>query len=208
MASRFVVPFAAGRGLGTFEPLFDLHREMNRLFDDAFRGSATGGSGGGGQQGIVAPRLDVREDEQELCITADMPGVDPANIDLRIEGDMLTMSGERQDRQERQQQNFHVMERSYGRFQRSLQLPFSPDPGQVSARFENGVLEMHVPKQGAQERSHRIPLQGGSQRSAQIGTQGPSGGSERSSANGDDMPTSPTSREGDGSSGGAASSSH
>jgi len=119
MASRFLVPFASGRGLMGGDPLLDLHREMNRLFDDVFRGS----SGQGGSSSLASmPRLDMHESDNELCVTADLPGVTPADVDLQIDRDVLTISGERKGENEQKQQNYHLMERSYGRFQRQVQL--------------------------------------------------------------------------------------
>jgi len=141
MASRFLVPFASGRGLMGGDPLLDLHREMNRLFDDVFRGS----SGQGGSSSLASmPRLDMHESDNELCVTADLPGVTPADVDLQIDRDVLTISGERKGENEQKQQNYHLMERSYGRFQRQVQLPFAPDPGQVRANFEHGVLTVRI----------------------------------------------------------------
>jgi HSP20 family protein len=164
---RSITPYFSNRGLGAFEPLFDLHRQMNRLFDEAYRGS----EGSGGQGALTtAPRLDVCENDQELCITADLPGIEASKVDLRLDGDVLTICGERSDENRREQDDFHIMERSYGRFQRSVQLPFSPDPDQVKARLENGVLNLSIPKQGAQQRSRRIELQGGDGKSSSIST--------------------------------------
>ena len=173
MASRFVSPFGSGRGLAGGDPLLDLHREMNRLFDDVFRGTG-GPSGGSPQQGslISMPRIDVHEDNHELCIAAELPGVTQSDLDLRLEGDVLTIAGEKKNQNEQKPQNYHVMERSYGRFQRVLQLPFAPNPEQVRAHFENGVLIVRVPKQAQQQRSRRIEVQGGSSSPKQTGQPG------------------------------------
>lgn len=162
MASRFLVPFSSGRGWMGVDPLLDLHREMNRLFDDVFRGS--GGQGDGGSGGMVSmPRLDMHESDNELCLTADLPGVTPKDVDLQIDGDVLTISGERKAENEQKQQNYHLMERSYGRFQRRVQLPFTPDAGQVKANFEHGVLTVRIPRQAEQQRSRRIEVRSGAE---------------------------------------------
>ncbi|AEG92067.1 Hsp20/alpha crystallin family protein [Ramlibacter tataouinensis] len=161
MASRFPTPFQApSRNLRAPDPFSDLHREMNRLFDDFFSfGAPTPGTA----TLAPMPRLDVRETDQEICISAELPGVKPADVDVRVEGNLLTIRGEKKNEaeQQQQQQDYHLMERSYGRFQRSLQLPFQPDPGQVRASFEDGVLTVHVPRQAQQERSRRIEIQAG-----------------------------------------------
>lgn len=155
MMSRFLAPFqSSSRALG--DPFSDLHREMNRLFDD-FIGS---GSSPGQSNLMAMPRLDVREAQNEIAVCVELPGVKPADVDIRIEGNVLTVRGEKKNEFEQQQQDYHVMERSYGRFQRSLQLPFAPNPDQVRADFDQGVLTVHVPKQPEQERSRRIEIQG------------------------------------------------
>lgn len=153
MASRFLTPFG-GRGLmGRGDPFQELHREVNRLFDDTFRGMDTGR---GGQGSMMAPRIDIHEAGDDLEVTAELPGVAPTDVDLRIEGDLLTIRGEK--RRERKDEQAHVVERSYGSFSRSIQLPFQPDPDQVRADFEHGVLRITVPRQGQQEKSRRIEI--------------------------------------------------
>jgi HSP20 family protein len=82
--------------------------------------------------------------------------VNQEDVDLRLEGDMLTISGEK--RQEHEDKKAHIVERSYGSFSRSVQLPFQPNPDQVQADFENGVLGIRLPRQGSQERSRRIQI--------------------------------------------------
>jgi HSP20 family protein len=145
--------------------LLDLHREMNRLFDDAFRGGFPAIPGDDMLPGFMAaPRIDMHETDNELNITADLPGVNQSEVDIRIEGDRLTLSGERRQESETKKQNFHVMERSYGNFRRTLQLPFAPDPEKVEARFDNGVLNIQIAKQPQQERSRRIEVRGSESR--------------------------------------------
>ena len=158
MASRFLVPFSSGRGLSSVHPFLDLHREMNRLFDDAFRGIGLPANFTGGSQGISMPRLDMHEQDNELCVEADLPGVTASDVDLQIDDDVLTISAETKSDSQREQQNYHVMERSRGRYLRRVQLPYRPDPQQVKADFENGVLSVHIPKQPEQQRSRRIQV--------------------------------------------------
>jgi HSP20 family protein len=96
--------------------------------------------------------MDINESENALEVTAALPGVS----DLRIEGDVLAIRGEK--RKERQDQQAHVVERSYGSFQRSVQLPFAPDPEQVESNFEHGVLTVVLPKKGQQEKAQKIQI--------------------------------------------------
>lgn len=168
MTSRNLTPRSrAGFGL---DPLLDLHREMNRLFDDAFTGGQPAELRG---TGMTAPRLDVHEKDGELCIIAELPGVTQQDLDLQIEGDMLTIRGERKSETEQERANYYIMERNYGRFQRTVQLPFSPNPDEVKASFENGLLTIRMPNAGSQ-RAHRIELSGSAdqKRSPQIAGKG------------------------------------
>lgn len=173
MASRLPTPFSSSRDLRRFDPLTELHREMNRLFDTVFSGGPAGalmGSPvGSGQNYMQPPRLDVREDERELCICVDVPGVQATDVDVRLDGDLLTISGEKKNEVNQQQGGYHLMERGYGRFQRSVQLPFAPDPEQVQAECENGVLTIHLPKEGQVERSRRIEVKSTGGGARQIG---------------------------------------
>lgn len=157
MASRFIFPLVgSGSPLGR-DPFFDLHREMNRLFEEASRTGAGDRESAGGSV-VGGPRIDIHETESGFEITAELPGVSQADVDLRIEKDVLTIRGEK--RNERRDKHAHVIERSYGTFQRSLQLPFSPDPERIEANFENGVLMIMIPKKGQQEKAHRIQVAG------------------------------------------------
>ncbi|TFY97793.1 Hsp20/alpha crystallin family protein [Ramlibacter rhizophilus] len=161
MMSRFVVPFGTGsRAQGAGDPFNELHHAMNRLFDDFLVGGAT--PTGAQSQGapMAVPRLDVREGDKEIAICAELAGVKPSDVDLRIEGNVITLRGEKKNEAQQEREDYHVMERSFGRFQRSIQLPFAPDPEQVRASFEHGVLTVRVPKPVQQERSRRIEIQG------------------------------------------------
>jgi HSP20 family protein len=157
MVSRFIFPFAGTTVSNRGDPFLDLHREMNRLFEDASRGTGGGREAAGGQV-MAGPRMDIHETENGLEITAELPGISQNDVDLRMDGDVLTITGEK--RNERRDRRAHVIERYYGTFQRSVQLPFSPDPEQVEASFDSGVLTVVLPKKGQQEKAHRIQIRG------------------------------------------------
>ncbi|MBW8756992.1 MAG: Hsp20/alpha crystallin family protein [Burkholderiales bacterium] len=140
MTSRYPVPYSSQRSLGAFDPLSDFRRDMDRLFDAFFSGGGPLVGGSSAASAMSMPRIDVREDEHELSVSADLPGMKPSEVDLRLEGDVLVISGERKSEAERKDENFHVMERGYGRFRRSVQLPFAPEPEQVHADYNHGVL--------------------------------------------------------------------
>jgi HSP20 family protein len=121
-----------------------------------------GGGGESGQGGrFLAPQLDVHEGESEYCITVDLPGVAESDLDVSLEGDVLTIRGEKKQQSERDERGYHVMERSSGTFQRSLRLPFEPDPERVHADCRDGVLTVHVPKAGQQQRTRKISVNRG-----------------------------------------------
>jgi HSP20 family protein len=164
MASRFLVPFGGRRLAARGDPFLSLHREMNRLFDDTFRSMDDGTAERGGQ--LSVPQLDIHESEGEFCVTADLPGVEESDIDLRIEGDTLTIRGEKRQQGERDERGYHIMERSSGAFQRTLRLPMEPDPAKVTAECHNGVLTVHIAKEGQQQRSKRIEVKRGARQAA------------------------------------------
>lgn len=175
MTTRSPVPYSSSRGLQQFDPLLDFHRQVDRLFDDVFGGGLRLPSGGSAGGSALMPRIDVHEDEKEICVTADLPGVRPADVDVRVDGDLLTISGECRQDSERDESGYHVMERSRGSFRRSLRLPFAPDIDQVRAESNHGVLTVHVPRQAQElQRNRRIEVrdstgQGGA---AQVGSTG------------------------------------
>jgi len=164
MASRFLAPFGS-RGLLGGDPFLDLHREVNRLFDDSFRLAR-----GSGDVRALNPRIDVHETDSGLELTAEVPGVAEDDIDLRLDGDILTISGEK--RNERKDEGNRLVERSYGSFSRSIQLPFNPDPDKVEADCDRGVLTIKLPRSVEQDRSRRISVgkrQGSGQQAIGVG---------------------------------------
>jgi HSP20 family protein len=154
MASRFLTPFG-GRGLFGRDPFLDLHREVNRLFDDSFRSMR---DEGGGSALMLSPKVDVAQTDDGWEISAELPGVDQNDIDLRLDGDLLTISGEKRD--ERKDDRNRIVERSYGSFSRSFQLPFTPDPEKITADCERGILTVRLPKSAIQDKSKRIAIGG------------------------------------------------
>jgi len=160
-----------GGGLlgGGLDPLFSLHRDMNRLFEDVMGAGvplAGGPSGQGGQGQIINAHMNVSETENEIRISAELPGVKEDDIDVSLNDDVLTIRGEKRFERKDEKENFHFVERSFGTFQRSIRLPFPVNPDQVQASFDNGVLTVTLPKSAQQERTRRIQVQrgaGGSQ---------------------------------------------
>ena len=164
MARNPMTPFRPGGGLFPGDPFLSLHREMNRLFDDVFRGvgqpAASGSQGQGDVGAFVNASMNVSETDKEFRITAELPGVTEQDIAVSLDDDVLTIRGEKKFERKDDKENFHFVERSYGTFQRSLRLPYAVESEQVRASFENGVLTVTVPKTERQERSRRIQVQG------------------------------------------------
>ncbi|MCW0235812.1 MAG: Hsp20/alpha crystallin family protein [Ferrovibrio sp.] len=119
-----------------------LQREINRMFDDVWRGHHLPAAFGG--NGFLAPRVDVKETPTGLEVTAELPGVDEKEINVELADDTLTIKGEKKLEKDEKKDNFHVMERSYGMFQRVIPLPFAPKPDAVKAEFAKGVLKVSL----------------------------------------------------------------
>jgi HSP20 family protein len=185
MAQRSLTPF------GGSDPILSLHREMNRLFDDVFRGGGAPRSfaPSGQAAAMFDAQMDVAETEKDFEVRLDVPGVRQEDIDINLDGDLLTIRGEKKFEQTRDdKQNYHFTERSYGAFQRALRLPFSANPEEVRAACENGVLTITIPKGAQQARSRRIQIAGSAapalgqdrpQDEAQAGGAGAEAGGER-----------------------------
>jgi HSP20 family protein len=93
-----------------------------------------------------APRVDVEETDKEILVKADLPGVDPKNVEITVEGGVLTVRGERKEEKEEKKKDYHRLERFAGSFYRAIQLPASADAEKVSATSANGVVTVAIPK--------------------------------------------------------------
>lgn len=157
MNRRSLSPFGGSYG---GDPFFSLQRDMNRLFDDAVRGFGAASTGRQSQAGgSVEARMNISENENELRISAELPGVDEKDVEVTLEGDVLTIRGEKKFEEERggEKENYHFVERTYGSFQRSVQLPYSVKGEDVRAEFRNGVLTLTLPKSEQRQRRN-IPI--------------------------------------------------
>jgi len=96
--------------------------------------------------GTWTPPVDIAEDKDRITLTAELPGFREDQVDVQMEGGVLTIRGERKFEEEKEGRNFHRVERSYGQFLRSFTLPINVDRDQVRASFANGLLEIQMPK--------------------------------------------------------------
>jgi HSP20 family molecular chaperone IbpA len=96
----------------------------------------------------AASGIDLAESKDAIEVTAELPGVDEKDLDVTLANGMLTIRGEKRTEHDEQDKdkNWHVVERSYGSFSRAIPLPFDPDPAKVEAKFDKGVLHIHLPK--------------------------------------------------------------
>jgi HSP20 family protein len=115
-----------------------LQREMNRLFDANSRGRVFNSPS--------YPAINIWTNEDGQLITAEMPGVNPEDLHIDVTGDALSISGERKQIEMPEGARYHRRERSFGTFSRTVQLPFMIDPSNVEASFENGVLQIRLPR--------------------------------------------------------------
>ena len=140
-------------------PFLTLHREMNRLFDDVFSGFG-GGALSPAMRGLGWPSVEMVETDQGLRVSAELPGLDEKDVELTIDDGVLTLRGEK--RAETTDKERGYTERSYGRFERVLALPFAVEEDKAEASFKNGVLSVTLPRAAkAPERGRRIAINGG-----------------------------------------------
>ncbi|GEP10178.1 Hsp20/alpha crystallin family protein [Methylobacterium gnaphalii] len=140
-------------------PFLTLHREMNRLFDDVFSGFEAR-MPGLPTRGFGWPSVEMVETDQGLRVSAELPGLDENDVELLIEDGALTLRGEK--RAETTDKERGYSERSYGRFERVIVLPFAVEEDKAEASFKNGVLSVTLPRSAkAPERGRRIAINGG-----------------------------------------------
>lgn len=127
--------------------VFDaLHGEMDRLFRSFERNWPQFPSLVRGGRDPDVPSLDVRENENSITIEADLPGMDEKDVSVTLANGVLTIKGERRNEREEKNENYHLSERSFGSFARSLRLPDTIDDDKVEARFDKGVLTVIAAK--------------------------------------------------------------
>ena len=130
-----------------FRDLLSLQDRMNRLFDESYRGGARSGNADDwALGGSWAPAVDIYEQDGNIVMKAELPGVDPKAVDIRLENNTLTLRGERTLDKEVKQDSYHRVERSYGAFSRSFTLPTVVDQGSIKAEYKDGVLKLTLPK--------------------------------------------------------------
>lgn len=165
MTIRDLIPWTRGRDVAVrrgeeSNPLLALHREMNRLFDDAFRGFDLSpfGSDRLFDRAMGWPSVEVSETDKEVKVTAELPGLDEKDVEVHLANGVLSIKGEKRTETEDKDRLFS--ERTYGRFERRIPVD-EIDEDKVGAAFKNGVLTVTLPKSpSAQQKVKRIAING------------------------------------------------
>jgi HSP20 family protein len=151
-----------------FSTMQDRMNRMNRLFRESY-------SPEGPEEALTstnfAPPVDIYEDEHNITLKMEIPGIDEKDMDVRIENNTLTVHGERKFEKEEKEENFRRVERQYGSFTRSFTLPNSVDPGQVSADYEKGILKIKLAKK-AEAKPKQIKVNVGSEKTLEAKVHG------------------------------------
>ena len=153
-----------------FSPISSLQSEMNRMFEDFFN-QPFGFSIQRARTQAVVPALDVKEDEQNVIVTAELPGIDRNDVEISVQEDMLEIRGHKSEEQKRDEENYHMVERSYGAFARRISLPCEVDSEQAQATMEHGVLTLRLPKAGPKAGKKTISIQESGQREGESQSQ-------------------------------------
>jgi HSP20 family protein len=154
---------------GEWRPLANLRREIDRLFDDFGWGVARRPLGRtlfdvepfwrGEFSFGKAPAVDIAEKEKEYEITAELPGLEENNVEVKFADGLLTIKGEKREEKEEKKKDYYLSERRFGSFQRSFQVPDGVDADKIAASFKNGVLTVILPKSPeAQKKEKKIAI--------------------------------------------------
>ncbi|RMF10695.1 MAG: Hsp20/alpha crystallin family protein [Alphaproteobacteria bacterium] len=106
-----------------------------------------------GRMGFLSPNVDIKEDDKTITVSAELPGLDPDDVEVTLRDGVLTLKGEKKLEDEKSEDNYRVTERRYGSFQRSFQLPDTVDEEKVTASFDKGVLTIELPKRAEAARA-------------------------------------------------------
>jgi HSP20 family protein len=137
--------------LSVWDPFADLNRFQREFEKSFFQGR--------NRPADFAPMVDVHEDDEALVLRADLPGVKREDIEIQVDGNVLTLKGERKLESETEKRRYHRVERSYGSFVRQWQLPTNVDATKVDAEFDNGILTLKLPKK-EEQKARKIEIRG------------------------------------------------
>ena len=131
-----------------FRDMLSLRADMDRLFSSLFGGFREE------REGFWAPIVDIEEDNENITVKAEIPGMKKDDIKVSVKGNMLTITGERKQESETKEKTFHRVERSYGKFSRMITLPSDVEADKVKASYKDGILNITLPKPEAIKPKH------------------------------------------------------
>lgn len=148
-----LVPWRRGGQMDLFQ---QLQREMDQLMQRFFGET----EGGAGRAGLVAwaPRVDIEEDDKQFVVKADLPGVDPKDVEVSVVDNALILRGQKKEEREEKKKNYHRVERFEGQFYREIPLPRGIDADKIQAKSTNGVVTVTIPKK-AEAQPKKIAVQ-------------------------------------------------
>jgi HSP20 family protein len=160
MISRDLTPWTGGRGLAPYarDPFASFRREVDRLFNDFYAPAEARSLAGAHGEGLW-PSVDVIEAGPDIKVTAELPGLALDDIEIELRDNALTISGEKKKEYAGENGGRAYVERSYGRFERTIPLAAEVDADRVEAKFKDGVLAVTLPKnEKARDKTRRIPV--------------------------------------------------
>jgi len=145
MNLRSLIPIGRSRDVARrdYTPFWSLQREVERLFDDFTRGLPSMAATGGQE---LMPAMDVTETDTDIELTAELPGLEEKDVQINLADNVLTIRGEKKSERDEKTKDYRLVERSYGSFYRTLELPSGVDPEKIKASIAKGVLKVVVPK--------------------------------------------------------------
>ena len=144
MNLKSLIPVGRQRGVARSDnPFASLQNEVDRLFENFTAGFP---SLGNGMTNVTLPNIDVSETDKEIEITAELPGLEDKDVQINVSDNVLTIRGEKKAEKEQKDKNYRLIERSYGSFERSLELPEGVNADAIKASIDKGVLKVVVPK--------------------------------------------------------------
>lgn len=146
-----------------FGEMTRMQRDMDRIFSRFGQGEQSGG------EIAWMPKIDVKRSGDDVVVRAELPGMKPEDVDIELQDNVLTISGQRTAEEQKEDEGWLIQESNYGSFERSLTIPEGVDPGSISADFDNGVLEVRVPKAFKAAQPQRTKIQVGGQTQMQMG---------------------------------------
>lgn len=145
-------------------PLMQLHNEIDRLFNESFRGFPgmffNGPDWPDMTSLVLKPNIDIKDTDENYIVSVEIPGVTRDDVDIRVEGNLMTIIGEKKQEKKEEKENYQCIERQYGSFERMLTLPQDADADNIEANFRNGILTVRIKRkaQAVSKESRKVEV--------------------------------------------------